>query len=71
MTSGSAAPGPSRTTCGLEVAGIHRVTAAARKDSGPAASIRRRHRQPGRGIASVMGTSDRDDRIGGAHLLLR
>jgi len=69
MTSGSAGPGPSRTTCGFEVAGIHRV-AAARQDSGPAASIRRRHRQPGRGIASVMGTSDRDDRIG-AHLLLR
>ena len=28
MTSGSARPGPSRATCGLEVAGIHRVTAA-------------------------------------------
>jgi hypothetical protein len=29
MTSGSARPGPSRATCGPEVAGIHRVTAAA------------------------------------------
>jgi len=38
--------------------------------SGPAASIRHRHRQPGRGSASVMGTSDRDDRSG-AHKLLR
>jgi hypothetical protein len=33
MTSGSARPGPSRATCGLEVAGIHRVTAAARPGS--------------------------------------
>ena len=35
MTSGSARPGPSRATCGLEVAGIHRVTAAARPGSRP------------------------------------
>jgi hypothetical protein len=33
MTSGSARPGPSRAACGLEVAGIHRVTAAARPGS--------------------------------------
>jgi hypothetical protein len=32
------------------------------QDSGPAASIRHRHRQPGRGIASVVGTNDRDGR---------
>jgi hypothetical protein len=31
---------------------------------GPAASIRHRHRRPGRGIASVVGTSDGDDRAG-------
>jgi hypothetical protein len=35
-----------------------------------AAAIRHRHRQPRRGIASVVGTSDRADRIG-AHELLR
>jgi hypothetical protein len=35
MTSGSARPGPSRATCGLKVAGIHRVTAAARPRSRP------------------------------------
>jgi hypothetical protein len=70
MTSGSARPGPSRAACGLDVAGIHRVMAAAGRDPGPAACIRHRHRQPGRGSASVMGTSDRDDRSG-AHLLLR
>jgi hypothetical protein len=33
MTSGSARPGPSRATCGLEVVGIHHVTAAARPGS--------------------------------------
>jgi hypothetical protein len=33
MTSGSARPGPSRPACGLEVAGLHRVTAAARPGS--------------------------------------
>jgi hypothetical protein len=35
MTSGSARPGPSRATCGLKIAGIHRVTAAARPRSRP------------------------------------
>ena len=35
MTSGSARPGPSRAACGPEVAGLHRVTAAARPGSGP------------------------------------
>jgi hypothetical protein len=70
MTSGSARPGPSRATCGLDVAGVHRVTPPPGQDPGPAASIRHRPRQPGRGSASVMGTNDRDDRIG-AHLLLR
>jgi len=70
MTSGSARPGPSRAACGPEVAGLHRVTPAARPGSGPAAWIRHRHHQPGRGSASVMGTNDRVDRIG-AHLLLR
>jgi hypothetical protein len=33
MTSGSARPGPSRAACGLKVAGLHRVTAAARPGS--------------------------------------
>jgi len=33
------------------------------QDPGPAASIRHRHRQPGRGITSVVGTHDRDGRI--------
>ncbi len=32
------------------------------QDPGPAASIRHRHDRPGRGIASVMGTDDHDDR---------
>ena len=35
MTGGSARPGPSWPTCGLEVAGIHRVTVAARPGSRP------------------------------------
>ena len=35
MTSGSTRPGPSRSACGLEVAGIHRVTVAARPGSRP------------------------------------
>jgi len=39
-------------------------------DPGPAASIRGRHRQPGRGMASVVGTNDRNDRTD-AHELLR
>jgi hypothetical protein len=47
---------------GIDVAGIHRVTAPPGQDPGPATSIRHRHGRPGRGIASVMGTSDRDDR---------
>jgi hypothetical protein len=68
MTSGSARPGPSRATCGL--AGIHPVTAAARPGSRPGSFHQAPASQPGRGIASVMGTNDRDDRIG-AHLLLR
>jgi hypothetical protein len=50
------------------IAGIHRVTAA-RPGSWPG-SFRHRHGQPGGGIASVMGTSDRDDRAD-AHELLR
>ena len=40
------------------------------QDPGLAASIRHRLPQPGRGIAGVMGTNDRADRIG-AYLLLR
>ena len=39
-------------------------------DPGPAASIRHRHSRPGRGIVSLMGTSDRVDRAD-AHELLR
>ena len=39
-------------------------------DPGPAASVRHRHRQPGRGITSLVGTDDRDDRTD-AHELLR
>jgi hypothetical protein len=35
MAGGSARPGPSRAACGLEVAGIHRVTAAAGPGSRP------------------------------------
>ena len=54
MTSGSTRPGRGRPSCGLDVAGLHRVTAAAGQDPGPAASIRHRHRQPGRGVASVV-----------------
>jgi len=52
MTSGSARPGPSRAACGLKVAGIHRVTAAARPGSrpgsfhqAPAPSAGTRHRE--------------------------
>jgi hypothetical protein len=46
MTSGSTRPGPSRPACGLKVAGIHRVTAAARPGS-PARQL-----PPGTGIVS-------------------
>jgi hypothetical protein len=35
VTGGSARPGPSRAACGPEVAGLHRVTAAARPGPGP------------------------------------
>jgi len=69
MANGSARPSPSKATCGLEAAGIHRVTAA-RPGSRPGSFYQAPASQPGRGIASVMGTNDRDDRIG-AHLLLR
>ena len=46
MTSGSTRPGQGRPSCGLDVAGLHRVTAAAGQDPGPAAS------KPGTGIVS-------------------
>ena len=42
---------------------------ADRPPASQTASIRHRHRQPGRGITSVMGTSDRDDRTGAEKLL--
>jgi hypothetical protein len=70
MTGGGTRPGQGRLSCGLEVAGIHRVIAPPGQDPGPAASIRHRHRQPGRGISSVMVSSDCDDRAD-AHELLR
>jgi len=59
---GSTRPGQGRRPCGLDIAGLHRVTAAEGRDPGPAASIRHRRSRPGRGIASVMVSSDRDDR---------
>jgi hypothetical protein len=52
MTSGSARPGPSRATCGLEVAGLHRVTAArpgswpGSVHQAPAQSAEMRHYEP-------------------------
>jgi hypothetical protein len=70
MTGGCTRPGQGRPPRGIDVAGIHRVTPPPGRDSGPAASIRHRHSRPGRGIASVMGTDDRDDRAD-AHELLR
>ena len=43
MASGSTRPGQGRPPCGLDVAGLHRVIAAAGRDPGPAASTRHRH----------------------------
>jgi hypothetical protein len=63
MASGCTRPGQGRPPCGLDAAGADR-------DPGPAASIRHRHGRPRRGIASVMVSSDRDDRAD-AHELLR
>jgi hypothetical protein len=70
MTSGSTRPGQGRPSRGIDVAGVHRVTAAARPGSwpgsahqAPARSAETRHREP-------YGTDDRDDRAD-AHELLR
>ena len=71
MTGGSTRPGQGRPARGPGVAGIHRVTAAARPGSWPGSfQTRHRHGRPGRGSASVTGTNDRDDRAD-AHELLR
>ena len=69
MASGRARPGQGRPPCGLDLAGFIVSSLPPGRDPGPAASSRRRDRQLGRGIASVMGTNDRDDRIGALELL--
>src|SRR5579862_4054224 len=57
--------------CLLPTAAVEdRVTAAAGPASWPRSFIRYRHRRPGHGITCVVGTNDRNDRIG-AHGLLR
>jgi len=70
MTDGCTRPGQGRLPCGLDVAGIHRVTGAATQGSWPGSVHQAPARRPGRGIASVMVSSDRVDRAN-AHELLR
>jgi hypothetical protein len=62
MTGGCTRPRQGRPPRGIDVAGIHRVTPPPGQDLSPVVSIRHRHGRPGRGIASVMGTDDHDDR---------
>jgi len=70
MTGGCTRPGQGRPPSGLDVAGLHRVTAAATPGSWPGSIRQAPARRPGRGIASVMVSSDRVDRAD-AHELLR
>jgi hypothetical protein len=70
MTGGCTRPAQGRPACGLDVAGLHRVTAAATPGSWPGSIHQAPARRPGRGIASVMVSSDRVDRAD-AHELLR
>ena len=63
MTSCSTRSGQGRPPCGIDVAGIHRVTVAARPGSWPGNVHQAPARSAGRGIASVMGTSDRVNRV--------
>jgi hypothetical protein len=70
MTGGCTRPGQGRPACGLDVAGLHPVTAAAAPGSWPGSIHQAPARRPGRGIASVMVSSDRVDRPD-AHELLR
>ena len=70
MTGGCARPGQGRCPAASTSLAFIVSPPLPGQDPGLAASIRHRHRRPGRGIVSLMGTSDRVDRAD-AHELLR